>query len=361
VRRLAVSQGDPLSAPAIVGDVLRSSGRPLDPSVRRFMEARFGYDFAGVRIHTDTQAAESAAAVGAQAYTYGNNIVFADGQYLPHSRSGRQLLAHELAHSIQQTQRGGQVTAVARLIQRQASAPGKTSTAGVRRGTTFVTRFHPGVAHNHKPTGRWADVQADAAKRCASASAELQKADPKKMPTLVETAGIECSCAHLPPSLVAKLARETVMLGLPLAQRHLDHYIDGSGSPLVEDLQAVLEQDTKLRAKLAAAMRRSKTGHIKIEQRDYGVKDFQYAFGAIDRLDFEVDSMSGQAHVWFQDRYEWHPVGFGYTSLPGDSRRDTNCVHAAMVELKSSGAQDYWMIGDAVVSLSAITPAPAGP
>jgi hypothetical protein len=144
------------------------------------------------------------------------------------------------------------------------------------------------------------------------------------------------------------------MLGLPLAQQHLDHYLDGSGSTFVEDLEDVLRRDPKVRAKLAAAIRRSRAGHIRVEQSDYDVKDFQFAFGAIDRLDFEVDRAAGLVHVWFQDRYEWHPVGFGYTHFPGDIRRDTNCVHAALVELKSEGAKDYWMIGDAVVPMSLV-------
>jgi hypothetical protein len=59
------------------------------------------------------------------------------------------------------------------------------------------------------------------------------------------------------------------------------------------------------------------------------------------------------------DRYEWHPVGFGYRRLSDDARRDTNCVHAAAVELKSAGAADYWMIGDVVLPLTSIMPAPA--
>ncbi len=75
------------------------------------------------------------------------------------------------------------------------------------------------------------------------------------------------------------------------------------------------------------------------------MKDFQFAFGAIDRLDYEVNRAAGTIHVWFRDRYEWHPVGFGYSHCPDDKARVSNCVHAAM-ELKSSGAKDYWMVGE---------------
>ena len=64
------------------------------------MESRFGHDFARVRIHADTRAAESAVAVSALAYTVGNDVVFGAGQYTPRSAAGRRLLAHELAHII---------------------------------------------------------------------------------------------------------------------------------------------------------------------------------------------------------------------------------------------------------------------
>ncbi|HEY3629003.1 MAG TPA: DUF4157 domain-containing protein [Terracidiphilus sp.] len=90
------------TAPPIVNRVLNSPGRALDADTRSFMEPRFGRDFSGVRVHTDSQAAESARAVDAHAYTVGQHIVFDHGKYAPHSGSGRQLLAHELAHTVQQ-------------------------------------------------------------------------------------------------------------------------------------------------------------------------------------------------------------------------------------------------------------------
>lgn len=65
-------------------------------------EKRFRYDFNGVRVHTDTLAAESAAAVHAEAYTVGNHVVFGRGRYQPDAAAGRELLAHELTHVVQQ-------------------------------------------------------------------------------------------------------------------------------------------------------------------------------------------------------------------------------------------------------------------
>ncbi len=66
------------------------------------MESRFGHDFSGVRVHTDGRAANSARAVNALAYTVGRDIVFGAGQYAPHAHTGRELIAHELTHTVQQ-------------------------------------------------------------------------------------------------------------------------------------------------------------------------------------------------------------------------------------------------------------------
>ena len=87
--------------PDIVHDVLRSSSQPLAASERAYFEPRFGWDFSKIRIHADTQAAKSARAVNALAYTVGKNIVFDSGRYAPGTAAGRKLLAHELTHVVQ--------------------------------------------------------------------------------------------------------------------------------------------------------------------------------------------------------------------------------------------------------------------
>jgi hypothetical protein len=89
-------------APSIVHDVLRSSGRPLDPQTRAFFEPRFGHEFSRVRVHADARAAASARAVNALAYTIGDHVAFGHGQYAPDTPEGRRLLAHELTHVVQQ-------------------------------------------------------------------------------------------------------------------------------------------------------------------------------------------------------------------------------------------------------------------
>ena len=77
-------------------------GAPLDTASRAFFEPRFGHDFAKVRVYADDAAAEAASSLGARAYTRGSDIVFGKGEFDPRSLHGKRLLAHELAHIVQQ-------------------------------------------------------------------------------------------------------------------------------------------------------------------------------------------------------------------------------------------------------------------
>jgi len=92
---------DPALDATALRAVLAGPGRPMDAPLRGFMETRFGHDFSGVRLHTDAQAAASAKAVGALAYTVGRDIVFDSAGYAPHTPQGLQLVAHELTHVMQ--------------------------------------------------------------------------------------------------------------------------------------------------------------------------------------------------------------------------------------------------------------------
>lgn len=102
LHRRAVGENRQAAVPPVVLDVLRSSGLPLDPAIRGFMESQFGHSFSQVRIHTDERAAHSAREVSALAYTVGDHIVFGAGRYAPSSAAGVGLLAHELTHVVQQ-------------------------------------------------------------------------------------------------------------------------------------------------------------------------------------------------------------------------------------------------------------------
>jgi hypothetical protein len=108
VQRKEGSAEAPQITPSVSAGItaLKGGGSPLPASAREFFEPRFGADFSSVRVHTGSQAAETANAINARAFTIGRNIAFNARQYAPHSQEGRHLLAHELTHVVQQS--GGQ-------------------------------------------------------------------------------------------------------------------------------------------------------------------------------------------------------------------------------------------------------------
>jgi hypothetical protein len=208
--------------------------------------------------------------------------------------------------------------------------------------------YHPGVNHGHSPSGKWSTVQMS-----PNSSSELN--------TL---------CPRLSPKGLVDAAILFRFLDKPIARAHLNWYLSGTGLDFIEDanIKKMLTSDAGIQAVIQAALPPGRTSGVfttfrKIEQSDYSDQDLRFAFGAIDRLDIEADFAAGTVHVWFQDRYEWHPFYPGlYTVLAGDApARDTNCVHAAMVELKSTGAKDFWMRGEATAPLGVLKPGSAAP
>jgi hypothetical protein len=113
------SRGGPSLAPPIVHDVLDSPSQALEAKTRTFFEQRFGRDFSDVRVHESPQAAESASAVQAQAYTVGRDVVLGE-DHEAGTEAGRRLLAHELVHTLQQKSSRGA------SLQRQAKASPET-------------------------------------------------------------------------------------------------------------------------------------------------------------------------------------------------------------------------------------------
>ncbi len=90
-------------------DSIGGRGRPLGAGERAYFEPRLGRDLADVRVHDDAAAARSADAISARAYTHGRDVVFAAGEYRPATGEGRWLLAHELAHVVQQDGASGPI------------------------------------------------------------------------------------------------------------------------------------------------------------------------------------------------------------------------------------------------------------
>ena len=102
---------------------LASKGSSLPDGSRHFFESRFGHDFSGVKIHNDTAAAMSAQSINALAYTTGNHIVFNQSQFAPETKQGKQLLAHELTHVVQQNSDSVHRDSIQRLTVDPAASP----------------------------------------------------------------------------------------------------------------------------------------------------------------------------------------------------------------------------------------------
>ncbi|MEM7465220.1 MAG: DUF4157 domain-containing protein [Pseudomonadota bacterium] len=82
---------------------LNGGGSPIPKLERAFFETRFRRSFENVRLHTGRSADAATKSINARAFTYGNDIVFAAGEYRPGSAEGRHLIAHELVHTVQQS------------------------------------------------------------------------------------------------------------------------------------------------------------------------------------------------------------------------------------------------------------------
>jgi hypothetical protein len=113
-------------------DASKGGGFPLPGDVRSFMEPRFGADFSGVRIHAGAESAGLNRQVSAQAFTHAKDVYMGEGRYTPGTTAGNRLLAHELAHVVQQT--GSSITrkptAPAGVVQRDG---GKKFTGEIPR------------------------------------------------------------------------------------------------------------------------------------------------------------------------------------------------------------------------------------
>ncbi|MDH4322532.1 MAG: DUF4157 domain-containing protein [Betaproteobacteria bacterium] len=108
------------------------AGAPLPPDVRRFMEPRLGADLSVVRVHTDERAAQLSRQLNARAFTVGNEVFFGRDRFRPETGEGRELIAHELTHTLQQTngparvQRLGLDDVLDGLAELAANVPGFT-------------------------------------------------------------------------------------------------------------------------------------------------------------------------------------------------------------------------------------------
>lgn len=130
----ALSVRPPARAEADANRLTRETGSPLPADVRTRMEARFGADFSRVQVHANPAAAGVATALGARAFTLGQRIAFNTGEFAPRSARGERLLAHELAHVLQQRDAQG------------GFAPFERNPRDEREADAAAARVHAGLA-----------------------------------------------------------------------------------------------------------------------------------------------------------------------------------------------------------------------
>lgn len=188
-RQQTGAAGGPVHAQDLVRGALRSPGRPLDSVTRTFMEQRFEHDFSRVRVHTDERAAESARAVNAVAYTVGGDVVFAPGRYAPETARGRELLAHELTHVVQQRGRGGDAPVIAPQAafdpsEREADAAARAVAAGT--SVAVAAASAPGAVQRQEEelTQAWRAGPIDALQARSDAQTALRDTRATRLPGL---------------------------------------------------------------------------------------------------------------------------------------------------------------------------------
>jgi len=152
-KRSAGSGSEPPAAAESQFHRLHGGGSPLPSSIRSWIEPRLGYDFSRVQLHTDSEASRLAESVHARAFTYGPHLVFGAGEYAPGTETGRRLLAHELAHVVQQ----GNASPLGRQAAVQTDGISEQSTAadaGISRRAADSDTIHRVAWNPNTDTGR---------------------------------------------------------------------------------------------------------------------------------------------------------------------------------------------------------------
>jgi len=171
-RAVAAAMNVSPDADAHVDRALGGGGRPLPDGVRGRFERSLGVDLGGVRVHADGAAATAAAAVGARAFAFGDDVVMGAGEYNPDTTDGARLLAHEVAHTVQQ--RGAAATPQYQLT---TTTPGDAAEVEADRAADAMLAGDPFAIGAAGPAvarlARWADGRGAQAVLAAIARADL--------------------------------------------------------------------------------------------------------------------------------------------------------------------------------------------
>ena len=214
------------------------------------------------------------------------------------------------------------------------------------------------VQDDLKPTKPWDELQKGYEDSCTSTlSSGVKELLEGKLPSSAAEAkgGVDCACAVGPPDVAANLAKARLALAGPLALALYQHFLDGSGADWVIDVDDMLRRDAGVRQKIFSAMKSGAlTGTTRLEQSDYQVDDFLFAFGGVDCVQWIVKLPprtkrrdTTPVKIAILDYYEFHP------GRPGISQ----CAHAACVELVARGsAKNFWTRGEATVPWGLLKP-----
>jgi hypothetical protein len=217
LQRRAAGAGGPATAPPMVGETIDSPGQPLDTPTRAFMEPRFGHDFGSVRVHADSRAAASASSIDALAYTAGDDVVFGAGQYAPQTPGGRKLIAHELAHVVQQrgmstpqTQAKLEVGSANDPLEREADRTAKRVTSA------------PASGRSDTPAQGSASPAAAPAATGLIVEDEARDLGPGQMRKSEFLDALRTSACAAADAVLAEVGRSTK--GCPFVERWIGHY-----------------------------------------------------------------------------------------------------------------------------------------
>jgi len=237
-------------------------------------------------------------------------------------------------------------------VQRKPVAKGPAKPARPKLGACTP------VQDDLKPSRPWSELQKDYKASCGSTLGKIwDDLSGGKVPAPTsETAkgAIDCACVG-PPEVAAQAAKARLAVAGPLSLSIYDHFLGGSGADWTIDVADMLSRDGGVRAKISAGMKSGAlSGTTRIEQSDYKVSDFQFAYGAIDCVQWVITlpmkkkrSDTTPVKISMLDYYEFHP------GRPGVSQ----CAHAACVELVARGsAKNFWTKGKADVTLGDLKP-----
>jgi hypothetical protein len=210
---------------------------------------------------------------------------------------------------------------------------------------------HP-VQDDLAPTAPWSDLQRGYRASCGSTvGSAVDDLLHGRMPHPNARSTVDCTCAAGPPRAVAIAAMARVLAAGPLAAQLFWHFLGASGTEVAIDVADMISRSAGVREKIRRSIARGgMSGTTRLEQSDYRNADLQFAFGAIDCVQWIVQPPAGRRwrsdgrtriEVKMLDYYEFHPA------RPGVSQ----CAHAACVELVARGeAKNFWTRGDAVVT-----------